>query len=561
MSERKTPPTPGRWNAIATDRPSKPAPPTFEFDLARRNVLAFADIAGWPMTRWQAKALTLKARITVIVAPRQSGKSRSLAIKATQWAFRKPGQHVLIISAGEDAARRLLGEVKRLIADGSVLSASVVDEMAGLITLSNGSMIRSVPASERQIRGWTVDLLLVDEAALVSDDLLLGAALPTTAARPNARVVLASSATVASGAFYDHVRMAEAGSEHIALHRWALTDCPWISTEVIEAARESMSEMRFRAEYEGVFASGADALFSPESLERATSEYWTDELAAMEGPARVAAGVDWGATIDRSAICAIGRVADTGMWAVRCVHRWPAGEPLHDVIAAIAGSPTLFDTLAMETNGLGMPCAQELSRLIQRRSRERGGGQRRQVKLLLPRELEDEIERRKRAALRHAIQGRPEPFATRRVLIHTTGEMKAAAYSTLRLLLDQRRLLLPASAEDLRRELLMLRVDLTPGGSERIEASVGHDDLADALMLALCPYRNKRGRWITYIGQLAQAIDADEGDIGRQPVWQSVNGPERSQLPQDGIAPLNDRQRDRGERLRARIEGETKGGT
>jgi len=505
------------------------APGSFDFDRARRSILAFADLAGWPMTPWQARALTLTTRISVILAPRQSGKSRSLAIKAAQWAFRRPGQHVLIVSAGEGAARRLLAEVKQLVTSSPVLTGSVVEEMAGLITLTNGSVIRSVPASERQIRGWTVDLLLVDEAALVSDDLLLGAAMPTTAARPDARIVLASSATVAAGAFFDHVRMAEAGSEHIRLHRWALTDCAWISPSVIEAARESMSETRFRAEYEGVFSSGADALFTRQSIEAATRDYATDELGTIEGPARVLAGVDWGATVDHSAICAVGRLAGTSTFAVRLAHRWASGVPLHHVIEAIAASPAHVDTLSMETNGLGMPCTQELARKIEQRDPAEGGGRPSGVFLVNVWDFEFGKLRKKieREGLRRQLGGDvSRPFTTRKQPIHTTAELKAAGYSTLRLLIDRQRLLLPASAEDLIRELLMLRVDLTPGGTERIEASTGHDDLADALMLALGPYRDRRGRWITMLGQLAHSDEFEAIHVPRQPEWQSVRGPE-----------------------------------
>jgi len=33
------------------------------------------------------------------------------------------------------------------------------------LVLSNGSELRSVPQSERAVRGWSVDTLLIDEAA------------------------------------------------------------------------------------------------------------------------------------------------------------------------------------------------------------------------------------------------------------------------------------------------------------------------------------------------------------------------------------------------------------
>src|SRR5207253_3415872 len=104
-------------------------------------------------------------------------------------------------SAGEEASKRLLSEINHA-ATHPLLKGSVLNETASLLMLSNGSEIRSVPASERQIRGWAVDLLIVDEAAYVADDVLLGAALPTTASRPDARVVLGSTPWAMEGALY-----------------------------------------------------------------------------------------------------------------------------------------------------------------------------------------------------------------------------------------------------------------------------------------------------------------------------------------------------------------------
>src|SRR3954451_9317970 len=160
---------------------------------ARSDLGAFAAIVGVPLRLWQVGALRLECRTTVVVAPRQTGKSRSLSVLALHRAFRRAGLRVMIVSAGEDAARRLLAEIRSGATGSDVLRGSVVDETAGLLRLSNGSEIRSVPASERAVRGWTVDLLLVDETAQVEDELLLGAAFPTTAARPDARIVLAGS--------------------------------------------------------------------------------------------------------------------------------------------------------------------------------------------------------------------------------------------------------------------------------------------------------------------------------------------------------------------------------
>jgi hypothetical protein len=525
-------------------------------DLARlRDDLgAFADAVGLPLTSSQVASLGLEQRTTVVVAPRQSGKSRSLVALATWWAFRRPGQRVLVVSAGEEAARRLLAEVRHLVVGSPLLSASVVDETAALVSLSNGSEVRSVPASERQVRGWTTDLLLVDEASLVSDDLLLGAAIPTTAARPDARIVLASSASVASGAFFDAAVRGERGSEHTRTFRWALRDARWIAPSVIEAAKESMSPQRFMAEYEGVFASGADSLFSRATLDRATGDFATPGWPALRGPARVLAGTDWGATVDRSALVAVARLAVDGapLYGVVAAHRWPAGAPLDGpggVVGEIADSGAHFDTLSLEVNGLGLPVSQALDRRMAGRAGTGGGGRERVIALPSPWEIPDVREwarARDRAMLRQGVGG--ATFHTRRQFVTTSAGSKAATYSELRLLLDRGQLVLPAGVPELTRELLLLRVTLTETSEKIHAAGSGHDDLADALMLAAGPYRDREGAWRTRLGDLLDArrdlppcADPEHpGEVStgagrwlpRAPVLQSVDGVEVSrQIP------------------------------
>ncbi|HEV7483606.1 MAG TPA: hypothetical protein VGO13_10960 [Solirubrobacterales bacterium] len=536
----------------------------------RDDLRAFADLAQRPMTSWQARAFALVTAITVLVAGRGMGKSRSLASYAAWSAFTTANFRVLIVSASEASARRLLAEV-RAVVGAAALRGSVVDEQAGLVRLSNGSEIRSVPSSERTIRGNVVDLLLVDEAAFVPDALLLGAAFPTTAAR-DGKIVLASSAGVAAGAFYDLAQSGLAGSEQVRTHRWVAKaaggdcDASWITPSVIARERDALGSLRFNAEFLAQFASGADSLFSAAVLNRATADYEIPELADLRGPAKVAAGVDWGAVSDRSTLVAIGRlpVGTERIYGVRCAKRWRAGHPLNEVISEIVNSPALFDWLTAETNGLGAPCSQDLFRGILRRRPEHGGGRRRRV---VSWSYEEELANARKPRKRFRERS-PEPaFVTKKIALHVTSESKSATYSALRLLIDRGQLLLPASAEELRRELLMLKVTLGQTGNERIEASGGgHDDLADALAAALGPFKDRRdGKWKTRLGLMAASrrelpnlhaenhlaeltLTGSGLAIPARPVWASVAGPELSgdldvTAPPQRLTPLQVRAR------------------
>jgi hypothetical protein len=267
---------------------------------ARSDLGTFSEAIGVPLTGWQARALRLRKRTTVIVAPRQSGKSRALGVLALHRAFARPAHRTLVISAGEDASRRLLAEAAAVAMHSSLLSGSVVDETTGLLTLSNGSEVRSVPASERAIRGWTVDLLLVDEAVQVEDDLLLNAAVPTTAARPDARIVLASSPGAPEGAFYAFAQQGDNGSEHVSTFRWSLEAATWIEPSVIESARESLAPAAFQREFLGTFASVS-------AEERVLPREWIEAgLKRSLAPGSPAFGLDVARSgVDSTVLCCV----------------------------------------------------------------------------------------------------------------------------------------------------------------------------------------------------------------------------------------------------------------
>jgi hypothetical protein len=98
----------------------------------------------------------------------------------------------------------------------------------------------------------------------------------------------------------------------------------------------------------------------------------------------------------------------------------------------------------------------------------------------------------------------PAPFVTVKAAVHTTAELKSATVALLRMLVDRGQLLIPSAATELTRQALLLRVDLTPRGTERIGAAVGHDDLVMALMMACGPYRRRRDlRWHSWLADLA----------------------------------------------------------
>jgi hypothetical protein len=443
-------------------------------DRAQDDLEAFAELVGKPLTRWQVEALSLRTRQTVILAPRQVGKSYSLSLLACWWAFRKPGQIVLVVSASEDAAGRLLAAVADT-ASHPLLAGSVDEEFRTRVVLSNGSRILSVPASPKQVRGWSVDLLVVDECAWVDDDLLYSAAIPTTAARPGARLVFASTPWGDGGGF--HTLAMDGLDEANPVTRtftWRLTDAPWITPAAVESARRTLSPLRFRAEYEGEWIGSGDSYFDREDLLAAVADY---EMTRDGAGAPAVMGVDWGNVRDRHAVVIAGLLSDFGVNArpvlivAWCETRQRKYDQQVAEIMDLAGKWSL--TIYSERVGVGAAPTEQLAQRLPR---------------------------------------------TTVIPVFSDQRTKEDAYGRLRLLVEERAIVLPRH-EELLRQLAGVCAHPTARGV-RIGARTEslHDDLPDALAIAV---------W----GLPAQLAEVPPGEIPGGIAWAETPGGVKVPLP------------------------------
>lgn len=493
-------------------------------DRIREDVGAFSRVVGWPLADWQTRAMRLEARTTCVVAPRQTGKSRSVAVLAAHRAFTTPNVFVLIVSASDESAIRLLGVVRDLVTGSPLLAGSVVDEQSRVVRLSNGSVIRSVSASERSVRGWTADLLILDECQSIPEA-IFDAAQPTTAAREHARTVLCGTAGVPIGRFYDAVASGlDHSSPYVRSFVWKLKDAKWISKDAIEAARLLLPPMQFAAEYEGKWASSADAMFPLELLRRQSIDVDVPDLASLANVS-IFGGVDWGATTDRTVAFAIARIP-LARWNASIDVDYPVylgwplrvfapGTELSTCVDEIVACDVPWHSLTVETVGLGQMPAQEVRRRINARSDAREDAAENWLDVLDPRVTP----------------------------VHTSTDHKAAGYGALRGLLERGQLFLAEDTETLR-EFAAVSVELRAHGVSINATGGAHDDIPDAAVLAALPYRDHHGhmrvRLADFAGTLRPERDPLPGasldvdlvttpggiNVPRSPWLQSVDGDE-----------------------------------
>jgi hypothetical protein len=373
-----------------------------------------------------------------------------LAVISLHEAFRRPGMSVLVVSAGDEAAKDVLAEVSMLAAS-PLLAGSVVDDERHQITLSNGSEIKSVPASERQVRGKSIDVLIVDEAAFVAEEIWV-AAKYTSIARPDSRVVLASTPWGRADRFFALAYRAglrgEAGYESF---HWPSTASPLVDPTMLAIWRNESTDREFRREVLAEWVDAQGSYFADAELEAAVADYELIPPSSAKGRIGVA-GVDWGFASDSSAVVVLS-VAEAGDlagdWPERTFFVPWVDEGEHVSYAAFVRRVVdvtngyRLSRLASETNGVGAMPTQELRRLL----RGRAGSV---------------------------------------VDVATTADSKQDGFGRLRVMLSQGRLALPRHPR-LLGQLSALEFEERESGSMRIAVPErrGHDDLCMAMMLAV----------------------------------------------------------------------------
>jgi predicted phage terminase large subunit-like protein len=225
-----------------------------------RDPVAFATLLDIKPDPWQRDLLTATDEYIILNCSRQSGKSTIVAILALHHALLNPGALVAILSPSQRQSTELLRKIRRYNRLLGQPGGRVTDSATSL-ELRNGSRVVALPGSESTTRGFTASLLLIDEAAQVSEDDYY-AATPMLAATQGRLIILSTP----------H------GKQGIFWHAWdqgpdwkrvkvTADECPRISKDFLDRERCLMGEQRFAQEYCCEFVQGEGSLFKEEWIQ------------------------------------------------------------------------------------------------------------------------------------------------------------------------------------------------------------------------------------------------------------------------------------------------------
>jgi hypothetical protein len=197
------------------------------------------------------------------------------SVLALHKALVAPGSLILILAPAERQAKELFSKVVLSYRTlGHVIPTASYTKLG--MELSNGSRIVALPGTEKTVRGFSgVDLLIVDEAARVADELYY--AVRPMLAVSGGRLLMLSTPFGKRGVFYEEWT---GGS---AWERYTVTaeECSRIPPEFLEEERKTLGPWWFAQEYECRFMDTVDQVFTTQVIDKAI----TDEVAPLFGGA------------------------------------------------------------------------------------------------------------------------------------------------------------------------------------------------------------------------------------------------------------------------------------
>jgi hypothetical protein len=195
------------------------------------------------------------AQDTLVLVSRQGGKTTAAGCAAAHRALYQPGSTIVIIAPIQKQAvevRRTAEQFLRAAVPGLEPTSSTETR----IELANGSRIIALPSEPHTIRGYAVHLLIIDEAARVTDEVFT-AALPMLVVT-GGRIIALTTPSGPQGWFY-HAYMD--GSHKWKRIRLRADECNRIPAAQLARDRSLMTEARFAAEYECEFSDAIGAVF------------------------------------------------------------------------------------------------------------------------------------------------------------------------------------------------------------------------------------------------------------------------------------------------------------
>ena len=419
---------------------------------------------------YQAQILRDFAQNISIRMGRQMGKTSSIAIFALWYAYNRPDAltsydkvTVVIIAPSQRQSKIMYDQIRSYIHANPLLEASVVKSTLDRIELDNNSVIHNFPVgdSAEKVRGFSINLLIVDEAAYIRERVYT-AVLPSLAST-NGRLVLIGTPAARAGMFYHAFYPPDVSQVTIEFsnHWYPYSDAldvqkispdgvplcdakgepvTQLSRNWIEYQMSTMPAGAFAQEYEARFTDDSLGYFSRSDILANAEDYSMEFMA--DGESIYAMGVDFAKYRDSYVALVVKRPPDSPMRVVYLFEQKKRN--YSETVAKTIEIAKRFNCqyVYCDSTGVGEPNVEVIREKLRGISRVEGVNM-------------------------------------------TSLDKQNDMYANVTRLFGEGMLKIPISARELITQLSMVMRTVSPTGKTKIEAAGGFgDDFPDALALA-----------------------------------------------------------------------------
>jgi phage FluMu gp28-like protein len=390
---------------------------------------------------YQEEFLRDKSPLIAACCGRQVGKTTLAAIKALHFALANSRVRILIVSAGLRQSIILFDKILDLTETAIPARLMVGYKTRTKVRFSNGSEIVALPCGRdgSTLRGYTADMVILDEANFIPRIVIESVIRPTMIARSGARMIMTSTPWTRDHPFYEALSKPELGS---TTYTWPSAMNPTVTKEKLELERRAIGDFAFNREYNAVFMDDRFSFLPSKLVLGCTNDEYALNGEPLQGErykGEYFMGIDFGKHADHSAIAIVEKTDDD----LRLVylHEFPLETPYTAVIgtARRLNEAYRFAAGCLDKTGVGEGPYEEINQFMR------------------------------------GMEG-----------VTLTAQMKEDIMGKLRLTLQHGRLTLPRDNQQLLVQMTEQQCETTKSGTQKFSHPAGtHDDQLWSLALAI----------------------------------------------------------------------------
>ena len=212
---------------------------------------------------------------------RQSGKSTCVSLYALYKCLIKSNLSIIIVAPTQAQSSELYVKLRKLAEGKDKIRASLKSSTATELSFDNGSRVKALPCGPEgvTIRGFTADIVILEECGYIKDSIVNEVILPMIAATDGQ--VIKIGTPKGKNNFWQSCYGKETNYKLSYVPYTLALNQEQYKQEFIDEQKNNLTELEFRTEYEAQFIEDSDSYFKQALIESCIDDYelWDENYA------------------------------------------------------------------------------------------------------------------------------------------------------------------------------------------------------------------------------------------------------------------------------------------